>query len=120
MKRTKKRIHKKKVLLIVCIVFLAILLGLGGYYLYGQYQLKRLQTLSFEDMLAYTTKNNGDAVITVGILRNGKMEYEVYGENSKKLPSTKHRYEIGSWIGNPFLDKITPNKKLLLLQFLSC
>ena len=24
------------------------------------------------------------------------------------------------WIGNPFLDKITPNKKLLLLQFLSC
>ena len=28
--------------------------------------------------------------------------------------------EIAEWIGNPFLDKITPNKKLLLLQFLSC
>lgn len=96
MKGTKKRIHKKKILLIVCIVFLAILLGLGGYSLYGQYQLKQLETLNFEDMLAYTTKNNRDAVITVGILRNGNMEYEVYGENSKKLPSTEHRYEIGS------------------------
>ena len=25
-----------------------------------------------------------------------------------------------NWIGNPFLDKITPNKKLLSLQFLTC
>ena len=27
---------------------------------------------------------------------------------------------LDDWIGNSFLDKITPNKKLLLLQFLSC
>jgi CubicO group peptidase (beta-lactamase class C family) len=52
--------------------------------------------MTFEEMLAYTTKNNSDAIITVGIIQNGEMMYHIHGENGKTLPQKEHIYEIGS------------------------
>jgi cytochrome c-type biogenesis protein CcmE len=86
---------KRKKWIILLTAALTICIGLGGYHLYARHQINRIQTMTFEEMIAYTTKNNGDAVITVGIVRNGEMDYDVYGENSSKLPPAEHIYEIG-------------------------
>jgi len=47
-------------------------------------------------MIAYKTKNNEDAVITIGIIKDGKSNYVVYGEDGSILKSREHIYEIGS------------------------
>ena len=39
---------------------------------------------------------NADAVITVGIVKDGQISYKVYGENGKELPAELHTYESGS------------------------
>ncbi|WP_200814924.1 serine hydrolase domain-containing protein [Scatolibacter rhodanostii] len=91
-----KKARKKKVL----IAFFAFVGVVGililGLSLYGKYQLSKVPALSFEKALEYTTKNNDDAVITVGIIRDGHISYTVYGENGKELPQKLHTYEIGS------------------------
>jgi len=51
---------------------------------------------SFLEMIAETTKNNSRARISVGIIKNGTMEYTVYGENGVILPQKEYVYEIGS------------------------
>jgi len=88
---------RQKTLLKVLLIFvLVITVGLGVYVAYGAYKLKQLASMSFAEMLAYTTKDNKDAIITVGIIHNGQMTYDVYGENGSKLPQAEHSYEIGS------------------------
>ncbi|GHU90004.1 hypothetical protein FACS189476_09650 [Spirochaetia bacterium] len=47
-------------------------------------------------MIAETTKNNSLARISVGIVKNGTMEYTIYGENGSILPQKEYIYEIGS------------------------
>ncbi len=87
---------KRKVLIFLVITILAIIAGIGGYAVYGAHMIDRLAGLTFEEMLAYTTKDNKEAVITVGILRDGEVSYDVFGENGVKLPREEHDYEIGS------------------------
>ena len=87
---------KKKVLVLLIIAMLAIVAGIGGYAVYGSQMMNKLAGMTFEEMLAYTTKDNKDALITVGVIWDGKLSYDVYGENSQKLPQAEHDYEIGS------------------------
>ncbi|MFX3661543.1 MAG: serine hydrolase domain-containing protein [Ectobacillus sp.] len=87
---------KTRKLKVILIIFLVIAAGFGGYYIYGLYKVNQLTGMTFKEMLDYTTKNNKDAVITVGIINNGKMTYNVYGENGILLPKEEHIYEIGS------------------------
>lgn len=86
----------KKSAITAMIVVFVLLAGFGGYCLYGTVRMNALSEMSFEDMLAYTTKNQKDAIITVGIVQNGKATFNVYGENSTLLPPIEHIYEIGS------------------------
>ncbi|WP_216638016.1 serine hydrolase [Bacillus sp. FJAT-29814] len=92
----KRKWEKRKTLKVVLILFLVVAAGFGGYSLYGSYKINQLAEMTFKEMLAYTTKNNKDAVITVGIIKDGKMAYNVYGENGMELPQEEHIYEIGS------------------------
>ncbi len=87
---------KKKILKITLVIVLIIAALIGGYAIYGSYKINQLSDMIFEDMLAYTTKDNENAVITVGIIQNDKMVYEVYGENGMKISQEEHIYEIGS------------------------
>jgi CubicO group peptidase (beta-lactamase class C family) len=87
---------KKKILIVILIIVLVITAGLGGYFIIGSYKIGKLSSMTFEEMLAYTTKDNKDAVITVGIIQNGKMLYNMYGENGVILPPEEYTYEIGS------------------------
>ena len=52
--------------------------------------------MSAREMIEYTTKGVRKAKVTVGIVQNGQMSFNVYGKNGKKLPNTEHIYEIAS------------------------
>lgn len=81
---------------IICIVIISIVLIIVGVMFFAKYQMSKVHTLSFEEALGYTTSNNKDAIISVGVIRNQKISFEVYGCDSKALPSEVHTYEIGS------------------------
>ncbi|MDF2473938.1 MAG: beta-lactamase [Anaerocolumna sp.] len=87
---------KKKILKAIFIIVLVTAVGFGSYCIYGLYKINQLSKMTFNEMLVYTTKDNKDVVITVGIINNGKMTYEVYGENGIIQPKKEHIYEIGS------------------------
>ena len=75
----------------VCIILCVI-----GIALYGNYRIGKIPALSFEEALQYTAKNNADAVITVGIIKDGEASFTVYGNNATELSKEPHTYEIGS------------------------
>ena len=91
-----KTYAKKTKWIIRVSILLCVVLGLGGFMIYGNSQMQKLPQLTFTEALAYTTKNNPDAVITVGIIKDGQISYKVYGENGRELPTALHTYEIGS------------------------
>ncbi len=92
----KRRWTKKKTIIALAGLVFAIAAAFGGYSAYGAYRLNQLSKMTFMDMLAYTTRDNPEAVITVGVIQNGEMNYTVYGENGAELPPEEHIYEIGS------------------------
>ena len=94
MARVKKRV--KKLIVIIVSIVLCAALAAGGFVLYGKHQMSKVPELTFAEALEYTTSDNPDAVITVGIIKNGQTSYKVYGENGKELNSDLHTYEIGS------------------------
>ena len=89
-----------RTLAIVLSLALLVAIGLGIYTWYGQNQLKKLQTMTFEEMIALSTQGRQDARISVGIIRGPETEITVYGENAQVIPITantpEHTYEIGS------------------------
>ncbi len=94
MKQNKSR--KKHILIILISILTCIALAVMGLKFYSKKQMEKIPDLSFMDALEYTTKGNKDAVITVGIIKDGEMSYTVYGENGKILSDDLHIYEIGS------------------------
>ena len=96
MNMKKKMSKKKKVLIILLSVLLCAALVVVGLGFYGKAQMAKIPGLSFRDALEYTTQGNKDAVITVGVIRDGEASWTVYGENAKELPAEPHTYEIGS------------------------
>lgn len=95
MSKTKKTRKKKIITALVLIVF-CIVLVLGGMMIYGKIQMGKIPELSFQDALEYTSQGNSDAVITVGIIKDGKSSYTVYGADGKVIADTEYTYEIGS------------------------
>lgn len=91
--------RKRKTKIMFTIIIAAILcaaLAFGGIMIYGKHQISKIPELTFLEALEYTTKDNQDAVISVGIIKDGEISYKVYGENGTELPAELHTYEIGS------------------------
>ncbi len=88
--------RRKRMLYYVAAIILGAALIICGLMVFGKYQMSKIPEMSSGEILAYTTKNNADAVISVGMIKNGQMSYKVYGENGKELPAELHTYEIGS------------------------
>lgn len=86
-----------KIVLIIaaCVVVLAVL-AVIGLKIYSDTQLMKIPSMSFEECLNYTTKDNENAVITVGVIKDGNASWTVYGKDGEILPSELHTYEIGS------------------------
>ena len=93
--RDRKKKRKMVLIAVVAIMICGALLFIA-LSVYGKHQMSKIAGLSFQEALEYTTKNNAEAVITVGIIKNGNASYTVYGENGKELPKELHTYEIGS------------------------
>lgn len=93
----KKVISKrKKILRYVVISVLAVVLAFGIFTAIAAYRMSLIPSMTFQKMLNYTTKDNKDAVITVGIIKGASMSYTVYGKSGTILPSKEYTYEIGS------------------------
>lgn len=82
--------------LIIAIVVFGIALVFVGIMMYSKHQMSKIPEMSFNEVLTYTTKDNSNAIITVGIVKDGRVSYKVYGENGKELSRELHTYEIGS------------------------
>lgn len=89
----KARKRRKAIIIIVALVFV---LATGIYVMIANYRMSLIPSMTFEEMLGYTTKNNKNALITVGIIKDGKANFTVYGENARILPNKEYTYEIGS------------------------
>jgi len=97
--KKKKKISKKKIWAVMsAAVLLAAMAGIW-YILALQNThklLARTVDMSFDELLEEALTGKKDACVTVGVLKDGQMSYEVYGEGGKCLGQTKYRYEIGS------------------------
>lgn len=78
---------------IILIAAAAILISLSAY---GKYRMSLIPSMSSQEILDYTLKDNENGIITVGIIKDGKASYSVYGRDGKKLENELHTYEIGS------------------------
>ncbi len=87
---------KKKVLKVLSGIILIFIVGLIGFVVYISIQMNKLRGMTFEESFAYTLKDNKNAVVTIGIYKNGESSYEVYGKDGQKLEKEPHVYEIGS------------------------
>lgn len=88
---------KRKNIVIVIVSCLSLLLIAFLVYVFiGISQMKKVPSLSFKDALEYTTKDNKEALITVGVIKDGVAEFKVYGENGKEVENNEYTYEIGS------------------------
>lgn len=90
-----KRKTKNAIVVIVGLLLVAAVIIIA-WSLYGKAMMKKIPGLSFDDALNYTLKDNQDAVITVGIVKDGQPSYIVYGNNAGILSPELHTYEIGS------------------------
>ena len=95
MKRLEKGRRKKIMWIVISIVLCAVLV-VGGLMIFGKVQMGKIPGMSFEDVLKYTTQGKKDARITVGIIKDGKSSFTVYGADAQVLPAENHIYEIGS------------------------
>lgn len=88
---------KRKRLLIIAIVIIVTLAAVAvALSIYIKGKMDRIPALSAMDCLDYTLKGAKGGVISIGTIKDGEMEWTVYGEDSTVLPHTAHIYEIGS------------------------
>ena len=92
----KRKKQIKTILAATGCILLCAVLALVGLQQYGKRQMAKIPALSFQEALQYTTKGNDAAVITVGIIKDGRSSYTVYGADGQELPPALHTYEIGS------------------------
>lgn len=90
-----KNKRKKHFLIVVSIIAL-IMLAVGVFAIYGNYQMSKIPGLSFDECLEYTLEGKDDAYITVGIIKDGAASYTVFSQDGVEMPQEEYVYEIGS------------------------
>lgn len=94
-----KRSKKKIGICILCVLAVLLLIagGLHGLQVYSAHKLiRRVEGMSFEEVLREALADKPDARVTVGVIKQGEMTYEVYGADGEPLEQTEYLYEIGS------------------------
>lgn len=81
-KRSKKRIAA---VILAAVVFLLVVVGI--WYMIALHSFHELLTrtvdMSFDELLGEALEGKKDACVTVGVLKDGQMSYEVYGEGER-------------------------------------
>lgn len=96
----KERKRKKKILKMILSVFVILSAIAGIWYgiqIHSAHKfLMRIEDMSFEELVQEALAGEKEARVTVGVIKNGQMTYEVYGPDAVALEQTEYRYEIGS------------------------
>ncbi|MDO5344943.1 MAG: serine hydrolase domain-containing protein [Lachnospiraceae bacterium] len=96
----KKKRRKRKIWMAILAVFAILLAIAGGWYglqIHSAHRLlMRMQDMSFDELLQEALAGKKEAKVTVGVIKDGQMTYEVYGSDAVALDQTEYRYEIGS------------------------
>ena len=91
---------KKKGLLRIFLVIVVLSIIVRVWYAVQVYSTKRfldqVKVKPFEELLKEALAGKEEAVVTVGVVKNGEMSYVVYGADGKELEQTEYLYEIGS------------------------
>ncbi len=99
MKKEKKK-SKRRTVAVVLSAAAVLLAAVGILYALALHSthalLTRVVDMSSDELLEEALSHKKDACVTVGILKDGQMSYEVYGEDAQRLEQTEYRYEIGS------------------------
>ncbi len=90
------KLGKKKYIRILIIAILIMIIGISAFAGITSYRMNQIPMMTFDEMMSYTTKDNEDAIISVGIIKGGEKTYSIYGNNASILPSEEYVYEIGS------------------------
>lgn len=88
--------HKKKKMIYIGLVLMVLAFGGGIFSLVIAHQMNLIPTMSFEEMMEYTTEDNEKAIISVGIIQNGEIKRFIFGNNMTHLSNEESLYEIGS------------------------
>ncbi len=88
-------ILKKKFLKIVLVIIGIIIIYFLGSFIYKIYKLNRLEKMNSLDMIEYVTKNDDKTKISIAIIKDGNVDYKIYGKNMVK-ENELYDYEIGS------------------------
>ncbi len=98
--KKEKRISKKKTVAVILLAVLFLSAVVGICYILALHSTHELLTrtadMSFDELLGEALTGKKDACVTVGVLKDGQMSYEVYGEGGECLDRAEYRYEIGS------------------------
>ena len=96
----KKGKYKKKVILSLLLTIVILFVAAGVWYgiqIYStQKLLGRVKNMPFEELLNEALMGKEDAVVTIGVVKDGQTTYSVYGADAKELAQTEYLYEIGS------------------------
>lgn len=95
-----KRKNKKKIFAVILFVLVILAAAVGGWYglqVHSSHQLlQRVEDMSFDEMIQEALAGKEEARVTVGVLKDGQMTYDVYGADGKTLAQEEYMYEIGS------------------------
>ncbi len=98
--KKEKKISKKKIAAVILASAVLLLAVVGIWYILALHSTHELLTrtvdMSFDELVEEALMGKRDACVTVGILKDGQMSYEVYGEDGECLEQMEYRYEIGS------------------------
>lgn len=83
----------RKVLLVLFLIAISFIII---FFIFKMYQLKKLEKMSSGEVIDFITKDDDEIKISIAVIKNGEVTYQVYGRNSKILDNTKYDYEIGS------------------------
>jgi len=90
----------KKIVAVILAAAVLLLAAVGIWYVLAQRSTHELLTrtvgMSFDELVEEALTGKRDACVTVGVLKDGQISYEVYGEDAERLGQTEYRYEIGS------------------------
>lgn len=98
--RMKKASKRKTAAIIIAAAVLLLAVSGVVWYVLAQHSthefLLRTADMSFDELLKEALTDRKGACITIGVLKDGQMSYEVYGPDAERLEQTEYRYEIGS------------------------
>lgn len=98
--RKGKKISKKRAAAVIMAAIALLLAAIVIWYALALHSthtlLSRVADMSFDEVLETALENQKDACVTVGVLKDGQMSYEVYGKDGEPLEQAEYRYEIGS------------------------